>query len=272
MIHEVLPLKVKNSRDYARVETYLISHSEEIAIEKRPMVIICPGGAYCFTSEREAEMFAIKWNSYGYQAMVVWYSVRPAVYPTALLELATAVQLAKSHAKEWDVDPEQIFVQGSSAGGHLAASYGMFWNKSFVAKALNADSAQLKIRGMILNYPVITSGPYAHRESFENLLGDAYEEKKSEMSLENQVSTDTPPAFLWTTNQDGLVPAENAIFLALAMRKAGIPVELHMYMKGDHGLGLATPLTMDRNGNAVELSCESWFGLAYSWTQEILKS
>ena len=270
MIHEEIPINVAGSQDYARAETYLISHSEEIAISSRPMVIICPGGGYCYTSDREAEMFAIKWNSMGYQAMVLWYSVKPAVYPTSLLELASAVKLAKEHAKEWDVDPERIFVQGSSAGGHLAASYGMFWNKPFVAEALKTESTNLKIRGMILNYPVITSGPYAHQESFENLLGDDYETRKEEMSLENQVSEATPPAFLWTTNQDGLVPAENSIFLALAMRKAGIPVELHMYMKGNHGLGLANELTVDRNGGAVEHSCESWFALAYTWTQEMI--
>ena len=269
MIYKRLEIKGEGSEDYAHADTYLISHSDEISIKKRPMVIICPGGGYCFTSEREAEMFALRWNSYGYQAIVLWYSYRPAVYPAALLELARTVKLTRENAAQWDVDPEQIFVQGSSAGGHLAASYGMFWNRGFLEKALNADAGQLRPNGMILNYPVITSGEFAHRESFENLLGEQYDQLVETMSLENQVSEDTPPAFVWHTNQDGLVPAENSLLLALAMRKAGRPVELHMYMKGDHGLGLASELTKDREGGAVEPSCQCWFELAWRWTKEL---
>ncbi len=269
MIYKRLEIKGEGSEDYAHADTYLISHSDEISIKKRPVVIICPGGGYCFTSQREAEMFALRWNSYGYQAIVLWYSYRPAVYPAALLELARTVKLARENAAQWDVDPEQIFVQGSSAGGHLAASYGMFWNRGFLAKALNADAGQLRPNGMILNYPVITSGEFAHRESFENLLGEQYDQLVETMSLEKQVSGDTPPAFVWHTNQDGLVPAENSLLLALAMRRAGRPVELHMYMKGDHGLGLASELTKDREGGAVEPSCQSWFELAWRWTREL---
>lgn len=269
MIYRRLEIQGEGSEEYAHADTYLISHSEQIGITKRPLVVICPGGGYCFTSEREAEMFALRWNSYGYQAIVLWYSYRPAVYPAALLELARTVKLARDHAAEWDVDPDQIFVQGSSAGGHLVASYGMFWKRDFVAETLHTDAEQLRPNGMILNYPVITSGEFAHRESFENLLGDRYDELADEMSLENQVSADTPPAFLWHTNQDGLVPAENSLLLALAMRRAGRPVELHMYMKGNHGLGLASELTMDPEKGAVEPSCQSWFELAYRWTREL---
>ncbi len=269
MICTRLEIKGEGSEPYAHADTYLISHSEEISIQKRPLIVICPGGGYCFTSEREAEMFALRWNSYGYQAVVLWYSYRPAVYPAALLELARTVKLVRENAAQWDVDPDQIFVQGSSAGGHLAASYGMFWNRGFLAEALHTDAEQLRPNGMILNYPVITSGEYAHRESFENLLGDQYDQLVETMSLEKQVSQDTPPAFVWHTNQDGLVPAENSLLLALAMRKAGRPVELHMYMKGDHGLGLASEITRDREGGAVEPSCESWFELAWRWTKEL---
>ncbi len=269
MICTRLEIKGEGSESYAHADTYLISHSEEISIQKRPLIVICPGGGYCFTSEREAEMFALRWNSYGYQAVVLWYSYRPAVYPAALLELARTVKLVRENAAQWDVDPDQIFVQGSSAGGHLAASYGMFWNRGFLAEALHTDAEQLRPNGMILNYPVITSGEYAHRESFENLLGDQYDQLVETMSLEKQVSQDTPPAFVWHTNQDGLVPAENSLLLALAMRKAGRPVELHMYMKGDHGLGLASEITRDREGGAVEPSCESWFELAWRWTKEL---
>lgn len=269
MIHKEIKIQAEGSEPYARVKTYLISHSENIGIDKRPLVIVCPGGGYCYTSEREAEMFALKWNAYGYHAMVLLYSVAPAVYPTSLLELATVVRMARESAEEWHIDPRWIFIQGSSAGGHLAASYGVFWRKPFVKEAVKAGEEMLRPNGMILNYPVITSGIYAHRGSFESLLGDKYEEKKEEMSLENQVNADTPPAFLWHTNEDRSVPAENSLLFALSMRRAGIPVELHIYRKGGHGLGLASELTMCRNGDCVEPSCQSWFSLAYDWTKGI---
>lgn len=269
MIHEEINLHLPGSAPYAHIKTYLIAHSEEIGITQRPLVVICPGGGYCFTSEREGEMFALKWNAYGYHAIVLWYSVAPAVYPAALLELAETVKLARENAANWHIDKDHIFLQGSSAGGHLAASYGMFWKKPFLAETVGTDTEMLRPNGMILNYPVITSGAYAHVESFQNLLGEEYEARKEELSLENQVNADTPPTFLWHTNEDTLVPAENSLLLALALRKANIPVELHLYGKGGHGLSLANELTRNANGGDIELSCQSWFELAYTWTKTL---
>lgn len=270
MICESYEIRVDGSGDDARLTTYLISPSEEIEMKRRPLILVCPGGGYAFVSDREAEMFALQWNAYGFHAAVLRYSVEPAVYPAALLELGKAMQMIREHADTWDVDPDKILLEGSSAGGHLAASLGMFWNKPFLAEKLGVDSKMLRPAGMILNYPVITSGPYAHDDSFRSLLGDQYEAKKEEMSLENQVSADTPPAFLWHTNEDGLVPAENSLLLALEMRKHQIPVELHLYARGGHGLGLADERTMGVGGYGVELECQSWMELAYRWVREVI--
>lgn len=270
MIHEEYPIRLEGSTDKARLTTYLISHSEEIGIDKRPMIIICPGGGYCFVSDREAEMLALQWNAYGYHAAVLRYSVEPAVYPTALLELASVVKMMKEKAGEWHIAADKILVEGSSAGGHLAASYGMFWSKPFLSEKLGADSELFRPAGMILNYPVISSGEYAHEESFRKLLADKYESMRDEMSLENQVTADTPPAFIWHTNEDGLVPAENSLLLALAMRKQNIPVELHLYAKGPHGIGLADERTMGVDGYGVEPECQSWMKLADTWVKTVI--
>ena len=134
MICETYQIRAEGSGDQANLTTYLISPSEEICVKRRPLILICPGGGYCFVSDREAEMFALQWNAYGFHAAVLRYSIAPAVYPTALLELGKAMQMIKEHAKEWDVNPDQIILEGSSAGGHLAASFGMFWNRPFLAK------------------------------------------------------------------------------------------------------------------------------------------
>ena len=270
MIYKEIPIQVKGSTPDAKLCTYLISHSNEINVKKRHLIIICPGGGYCFLSDREAEMFALQWNAYGYHAAVLYYSIEPATYPAALLELATSVKLMREHAEEWHIDADKIIVEGSSAGGHLAANYGMFWNREFISKELGVPSETLRPAGMILNYPVITSGPYAHEDSFRKLLQERYDEMKEELSLENQVSADTPPAFIWSTHEDGLVPAENSLLLALAMRRQHIPVELHLYAKGGHGLGLADERTCDAGGYGIEKECQSWVSLANTWLREVI--
>lgn len=270
MICKEYPIQVNGSVPGARLCTYLLSHSEEINIRKRPLIIICPGGGYCFLSDREAEMLALQWNAYGYHSAVLYYSVEPALYPTALSELAFSVKLLKEHAEEWHIDAEKVIIEGSSAGGHLAANYGMFWNRDFLSKEQGISSELLRPAGMILNYPVITSGQYAHEDSFRKLLGKRFETMKDELSLEYQVSADTPPAFIWCTNEDGLVPAENSLLLALEMRKHHIPVELHLYAKGQHGLSLADERTVGMDGLGVEKECQSWMKLANTWLREVI--
>lgn len=270
MIYKEYPIRAEGSTDKAYLRVYLISDTEEINIRKRPLIIICPGGGYSWVSEREGEMLALQWLAYGYHAAVLYYSVEPAVYPTALLELAASVKMMKENAEDWHIDADKILIEGSSAGGHLAASYGVFWNKEFIANKLNTSSAMLRPAGMILNYPVITSGEYAHEDSFRALLAGEYDKLKDEMSLENQVSVDTPPAFIWHTNEDGLVPAENSLLFALAMRKQGIPVELHLYAKGGHGLSLADERTNGQDGLGNVKECQSWMTLADTWLREVI--
>jgi len=179
------------------------------------------------------------------------------------------MKLIREHAVEWNVASDKIVVQGCSAGGHLAASFGMFWREDFLAQALHVtDKEILRPNGMVLCYPVITSGEFAHRGSFDNLLGDRTE-LLEKMSLEKQVNSDTPKAFIWHTFEDGSVPVENSLLLVGAMRKAGIPVEFHLYPRGGHGLGLATKLTETSDGRSVLPECASWIGLTHTWLESL---
>lgn len=268
MIYKTIPMEMKNSSEKAKVTTYLIEHSEEIGIVKRPVVVVCPGGGYEFVSDREAEMVALKLNSFGYHAVVVRYSVSPdAEYPTALTELASVVAMLRKNAEEWHIDTNQILVQGFSAGGHLAASYGMFWSEPFLAEAVGVPTEMLKPNGMILCYPVITSGEFAHRSSFVKLLGDRYDELVDKMSLENQVNENTPQAFVWHTFTDDCVPVQNSLLLIDAMVKKNIPVEFHMYPSGGHGLGLANKCTANPGGYGIKDDCESWMELLKIWLE-----
>ena len=241
-------------------------------------MLICPGGAYTVTSDREAEPLALQFLAMGYHAAVLRYSVVPAVFPASLCELAVSVRLVREHAKEWHVDPEQIVVLGCSAGGHLAASLGVFWNRDFLAKALGeegVDPRQWRPDGMILCYPVITSGEYAHKGSFDNLIGESGAEISAllgapaleGLSLENQVSGDTPPAFLWHTYTDKCVPVENSMMFVNGMCRAKVPAELHVYPVGEHGLSLANRLTQGQGGTAIQQECSSWISLVHTWIE-----
>ena len=280
MIHETFPIQVEGSLPDTRLVTYILDDAANIMIDTRPLVLICPGGGYQYTSDREAEIFAMQFLGMGYHAAVLRYSCAPARYPVSLTELATAMLLIRENAEKWHVNPNQILVLGCSAGGHLAASLGVFWQEDFLAEAVGlrdkmeqrpgqAEELRKLLRpdGLILCYPVITSGEFAHKGSFVNLLGDKLEELEAKVSLENQVTDKMPPVFIWHTFTDGAVPVENSLMLVSALRRAGVSTEFHMYPCGGHGLGLANRLSMSAAGGGVQEECTSWIPLVHTWIE-----
>ena len=134
-------IQVAESLEYARLTTYLLDITPKFAVQERPLVLVCPGGGYHFTSEREAEIVAMQFNAMGYHSAVLDYSCAPAQFPTALLELSKSVAYLRAHAKEWCIDPDKIAVLGFSAGGHLAASLGVFWNTEWFARIREESAA-----------------------------------------------------------------------------------------------------------------------------------
>ena len=272
MIHKKIEIKARGMEAVGNLYTYFLDSSIEMRPnEKRPVILMCPGGGYEMTSDREAEPMAMQFLAMGYHVAILRYSVCPVRYPAALLQVAESVLYLKEHADEYHIDPEKIVVQGCSAGGHLAANYGISWNSPFLTKLMGMenDPEQLCVAGLLLCYPVITSGEKAHEESFRNLLGEQYEEKKEELSLENQVTPDTPPTFLWHTATDETVPVENSLYFFQACLQQGVSAELHIYPVGGHGLSLANEETCRANGIGVQKECQSWIGLAQTWLKKI---
>ncbi len=268
MIYREIRVQAKGSSPEAHLTTYLLNTPEDLWIEKRPMVIVCPGGAYAYTSRREAEPVALAFNSFGYHAAVLDYSCAPAHFPTALEELASVVRLVREHADEWHVDRERILVQGCSAGGHLAASLGILWQEEFLKEDLGLERSEvIRPNGMILAYPVITGGEYAHRDSFRNLLGEREPELRDAMSLEKRVTEQTCPAFVWATFTDGSVPAENSLLLVSALKAKGVSTEFHLYPHGGHGLSLANDLSAGLSGKEIQKDAASWTDLARTWLE-----
>lgn len=132
----------------------------------RPAVVICPGGGYRYTSSRESESIAMQYLAAGMQAFVLYYNCAPAVFPCALLELAKSVSIVRSHAAEWNIDPEKILVAGFSAGGHLAASLGCFWNQSFGLRTTRSFGRRHSPKW---KYPLLSSH-YIRRVRTQRLL------------------------------------------------------------------------------------------------------
>ena len=267
MFYQQIPIRVQGQT--AQLFTYILYNSPDIDKSRvRPLIIISPGGGYHFTSDREAEPIAIRFNAMGFHAMVLRYTT-PSRFPVPVLQLVSAIRYAREHADECGVDTDKIILCGFSAGGHLTAWAGNHWNHDYVREVLRSDKELLRPNGMILSYPVITSGIFAHEDSFLQLLQEQYEEKKEFMSMEKQVNRDTPPAFLWHTVKDDAVPAENSMLMASALRKQNISFELHLYPNGCHGLALANEETRFSDGGGIQEECQNWIHLAGTWINNL---
>lgn len=254
----------------AKLVSYILDNSDEIEPNRRrPAVILCPGGGYVMTSDREAEPQAIQMLAAGFQAFVLRYNVAPARFPVALLELAEAVKTVRANAEAWHVDPDKIIVGGMSAGGHVAASLATMWNCDLV-KSYHYQAAEIKPNGLLLGYSVLTSGPLAHRGSFDALLGDKKDDPiaLAEVSLEKRVTADTPKTFLWHTAADDTVPVENTLLFASALAAHKVPFEVHIFPNGGHGLSLGTAETaINGNGYGIEPDITPWVSLFITWAK-----
>lgn len=207
-----------------------------------PAVVICPGGSYArLASNHEGRQVASFLNSMGVAAFVLRYRLGPKYHhPIELGDAQRAIRLLRSHAAEWRIDPARIGIVGFSAGGHLAMSASTHFDAGNAAASDPVDRAGSRPDFAVLGYPVISmTAPWTHAGSRTNLLGDHPDpDVARDLSGENAVTANTPPTFLFQTTEDTVVPAENSVHYYLALRKAGVPAEMHVFEKGAHGVGL----------------------------------
>lgn len=217
-------------------------------------IVVCPGGGYAGLASHEGKDYALWLNEHGISGFVLKYRLGSGGYrhPIMLQDAARAVRLVRARAGEWKIDPTRVGIMGSSAGGHLASTLLTHFEpgKPDADDPVERQSSRPDLG--ILCYPVITMGQYTHQGSKNNLLGkDPSPELVPLLSNELQVTPQTPPAFLWHTLEDTAVPVENSLLFASALRKAGVPFDLHIYEKGRHGIGLA-------NGHPWTKDCLFW--------------
>lgn len=235
----------------------------------RGFVLILPGGGYGFTSEREAEPIALKYVSAGYHAAFLDYSVAPDRHPKPLQDALRSLSIMMENQSDWQINPDQIFVVGFSAGGHLAATVSNYLHKKqFHREGISLND--LSLAGAVLAYPVISSdNVFAHTGSFKNLLGpDATEEELMEVSMEKHVHYMTPPTFLWHTVADASVPVKNSMEYSMALKESGVPFELHVYPDGGHGLSIATEEVAD-GPEGVNPHVAGWMALSVKWMKHV---
>jgi acetyl esterase/lipase len=207
-------------------------------------VIVCPGGGYQHLSmDKEGSEIARWLNSLGVTAFVLKYRLGPKYHhPIELGDAQRAIRTVRYKAEQYRVMPDRIGIMGFSAGGHLASTAGTHFDAGNASAADPIDRAGSRPDFLVLVYPVISfKPPYVHRGSLQALLGEHPDPDLVEnLSNELRVTAQTPPTFLFHTSTDTTVPAENSALFYLALRKAGVPAEMHIYEKGPHGVGLAT--------------------------------
>lgn len=209
----------------------------------RPAMLIFPGGGYRMCSDREAEPIALSYLAEGYQAFILRYSLNEAAkFPAPLRDAEEALETIIGHAAEWFVDPRRIAVIGFSAGGHLAAMLG--------------TTGRVRPAALLLAYPCILP-------EMEGVLPHPTPDA-------SVVDAKTPPAFLFATADDKVVPVRNSLRFAAAMDAAGLPFEMHVFRHGSHGLSLSKPLTGKGAPEMVEPSFAQWFPLSMTFLHDVL--
>ena len=248
---------VEKPRRTTTLTSYILT-PKEVEWTVRPAIIICPGGGYCCRSAREAEPIALKFLSEGFHCFILNYAVAPAGWPAPCCELSKAVSYVRSIADENGIDKNKVFVCGFSAGGHLAASLGVHYDKDIVRKFSDVKGNENKPDGMILCYPVISD--YDTHEITMDRFVAGREEAKAYFGLEKYVTKDTPKTFIWHTFADEAVPVSNSTKFINALVENGVECEAHIFPKGRHGLALAEKVTeFSEEGVSV------WFDMAVRW-------
>lgn len=277
MLHTVIHLKDhfsflgENGKDPI-LTTYLPYNMTQMnrQDQKRPSILLCPGGGYRMVSQREDEPIALHFLPEGFNVFILTYSVAPHGFPSQLREVAAAMELIYENADAWNTDTGRIAIMGFSAGGHLAAHYSNSFDCTEVRQMFPESKG---VRASILCYPVITAlEAHCHKGSFQSLTGHLYpmsEEEIRKFSCDMLVTERTPPTFLWHTAADEGVPVANSLLYAQALAAHKVPFGLHIYPVGGHGLSTVDDQTNGELPSAVQ-SAKVWLPELKQWLKDML--
>ena len=267
MINETIDLykyygRDRNGTNGGYLTVYARTESKEVKKRIRPAVLVIPGGAYTGVSDREGEPVALKYLDASFVSFVLSYSVKTK-YPVPLNEAMLTMKYIRDNAEKYNIDKDRVCAIGFSAGGHLCGLLATTTDEE--AARINVQAKDIKPNAVVLSYPVVTMGEYGHGDSRFNITGgdtSLYEK----LSVEKRVNNNSAPAFIWHTYEDTCVPMENSLLLTSAYRKCGVPISLHIFEHGGHGLSLANDEVCDDGiyGLYAE-NANKWFELSLDW-------
>lgn len=250
----------------AHIDAYI---ADPIKNFTRKALLVIPGGGYgCVCSDREGEPIAHAFIPYGYNAFVLnYYTGKEKTFPIQLIQATRAIKYIKDNADDLGIDPEELFVVGFSAGGHLAASTGALWKLPEIYDAIDMPYGYNKPKGVMLIYPVIND----EKGTFKNLL--ATKEPSKEMidrvSIDKYVDADSAPAFIMHTSNDEIVDVRNSLTLGMAYKAADLQFEMHIYPDGSHGLALANMITSHGRPTRENAAIAEWVRMAAVWADSL---
>lgn len=260
--------KVELPGTTAYYTAYVYDKSPEYSYnDRRASVVFCPGGGYEMTSDREAEPMALQYFAAGFNVFIVRYRVgRQSFWPNPQYDVMQALKDIRSKADIYNIFVDKIALCGFSAGGHLVASIGVHWNDKELCETVGVAPEEARPNALLLYYPVIKGFEYTHEGSIMNQMQNDPENEKLRhlLSLEENVSKDTPPTFIGHSSEDGCVPVVCSLDFARALYVNGVPFEMYICEKGQHGLA-----TGDRNTNPDNHpGAAEWTAKAVSWLRE----
>lgn len=270
MKHEIIKLKEYFPiNTEAFIEVIIPFNDDNLIRKKSPGIIIIPGGAYSFLSVRESDPVAFNFSLQGYITFVLHYSIKTS-YPTPMLELAYAFSYLKDNAEKYYLDKNKLGIIGFSAGGHLVSSYGYLYSHEDFSKHHNLDTKKIRPSFIISSYPVITMKDETHFETRENItkLDDRLMKL---LSVEDHITPDYPPTFVWTTRDDTCVKPINSLLFVEALKKNNIRHEFFYYQALDHGLSIISPLLYDESTLKIKeyIEVSTWFDKAINFINKI---
>lgn len=262
MIYKKIPLDKNDTEAY--LECYA---SYQLGEYKRKAILVIPGGGYGGVSPREAEPVAMAFMPYGYNAFVLHYSCRTYPFPRQLIQASIAMKHIKDNAEEYGIDPENVFVVGFSAGGHLAGSLATMWDNEEIYKELSIPKGYNKPKGAMLIYPVISD----HLGSFQNLLlkENLTEDDIKNHSIDAFANENASPMFIFHTSNDSVVNVKNSLDLASKLAEQNIKYEMHIFPDAEHGGSLFNEITSEGKKTWIKPKYAQWVKLATDWAEDI---
>lgn len=294
------------SESNAYLYSYILDEQKRVnKTNKRPAVLICPGGGYLLTAQKEGEPVALKFNTMGYHTFVLRYNTYflekpknflneeelPAVnakgiFPQQLYDLIQSILFIREHEEEWQIDFNQIILVGFSAGAHLCASLGVKWNDINLANKFNIKNEMIKPSAMILAYPLLDttqiekSIEISNDKNIINMMKylkkalfnteDPTDEQIRSVSPVHLVNADIPPTFIWDTADDDQTIVTNSLNFTTALARFNVPFELHIFQTGVHGASLCDEVCASEPEH-LNPACAQWINLAQTWLKNIIK-